>query len=321
MSESPRQRLQRLLHELFQFDSADLDFGIYRIMNLRREELKRFVEKDLLDAVAKGFEEIKKGESHHILEELAELRNQITHSLGAEALDSQGNVQPAFRTTPLAKQYEEKKAQLAEVKVSEELEAELFSDIYTFFSRYWDEGDFISRRRYSRDPKYAIGIPYNGEEVMLHWANHDQYYIKTTENFNDYTFKAEPYTVHFKIVAAQTEQNNVKGEKRFFLLHEGEDFVTPSEASPDKLGRAETKGVTIKFQYRPLTQQEQITYGKQKQQEKINEASCKKILDAVTDQRLKALLSGTLTLQENTGPAGCGSSLMKTQNLMKMFID
>ncbi len=40
-----------------------------------------------------------------------------------------------FRTTPLAKQYEEKKAQLADVRVSEELEAELFGDIYTFFSR------------------------------------------------------------------------------------------------------------------------------------------------------------------------------------------
>jgi len=57
MTESPRQKLQRLLHELFQFDSADLDFDIYRIMNLRRDELKRLVEKDLLDAVARGFED------------------------------------------------------------------------------------------------------------------------------------------------------------------------------------------------------------------------------------------------------------------------
>jgi adenine-specific DNA-methyltransferase len=174
---TPLQKLQELLSELFQLDNTDLDFGIYRIMNLRRDELHRFIDKDLLDAVAKGFEEIKKGESHHILEEISELWIQITQSLGAEALDAGGNVQPSFRNTPLAKQYEEKKTMLADVKVSEELEAELFSDIYTFFSRYWDEGDFISRQRRSRQSKYFI--PYNGEEVMLYWANSDQYYIKT----------------------------------------------------------------------------------------------------------------------------------------------
>ncbi len=288
MPQSPRQKLQSLLYELFQFDSADLDFGIYRIMNLRRDELRRFIDKDLLDAVAKGFEAIKQGESHEILEELADLRNQITQSLGSEAVDAAGNIQAAFRNTPLAKQYGEKKAQLADVKVSEELEAELFSDIYTFFSRYWDDGDFISRRRYSREAKYAI--PYNGEEVMLHWANHDQYYIKSGEHFNDYTVKADKHSVCFKVVTAQTEQNNVKGEKRFFLLDDSPNTVTLSEVPPVS-GGTQSKCITILFQYRPLTEQEQITYSKQKQQDKINDAVCQKILNRVTDLQLKTLLS------------------------------
>lgn len=95
------------MSELFQLDNADLDFGIYRIMNLRRDELHRFIDKDLLDAVAKGFEEIKKGESHHILEELADLRNQITQSL---EIDIEGEIPDAFRNTRLVKQYFEKKA-------------------------------------------------------------------------------------------------------------------------------------------------------------------------------------------------------------------
>ena len=30
------EKFQRLLRELFQFDCADLDFGIYRIMNYKR---------------------------------------------------------------------------------------------------------------------------------------------------------------------------------------------------------------------------------------------------------------------------------------------
>jgi adenine-specific DNA-methyltransferase len=35
-------RLKELLEELFQFRSAELDFGIYRIMKRKRAEVRRF---------------------------------------------------------------------------------------------------------------------------------------------------------------------------------------------------------------------------------------------------------------------------------------
>jgi len=47
-----RTKLKTLLRELFQFDAADLDFGIYRIMKKRRPEIDDFIEKGLLDAGA-----------------------------------------------------------------------------------------------------------------------------------------------------------------------------------------------------------------------------------------------------------------------------
>ena len=72
----------------------------------------------------------------------------------------------------------------------------------------------MSLRRYSKRDKYAI--PYNGEEVYLHWANADQYYIKTGENFTDYSYKHGGWTIQFKLRNADVEQNNVKGAKRFF---------------------------------------------------------------------------------------------------------
>ena len=42
-----RERFQELLRQLFQFDSADLDFGIYRIMNFKRDVIEQFIQKDL----------------------------------------------------------------------------------------------------------------------------------------------------------------------------------------------------------------------------------------------------------------------------------
>ncbi|MGC7980907.1 site-specific DNA-methyltransferase, partial [Salmonella enterica] len=67
-----------------------------------------------------------------------------------------------------------------------EHENAVFSHLLTFFSRYYDNGDFISKRRYKGN---TYAIPYAGEEVMLHWANKDQYYIKSGENFANYSFK------------------------------------------------------------------------------------------------------------------------------------
>jgi adenine-specific DNA-methyltransferase len=45
-------KFQQLLAELFQFDAADLDFGIYRIMNHKRQEVQRFIMEELPAAVA-----------------------------------------------------------------------------------------------------------------------------------------------------------------------------------------------------------------------------------------------------------------------------
>ena len=46
------ERFQHLLRELFQFDSADLDFGIYRIMNHKHHVIEKFITQDLPKAIA-----------------------------------------------------------------------------------------------------------------------------------------------------------------------------------------------------------------------------------------------------------------------------
>ena len=48
---TPVEKLKAKLAELFQLDQADLDFGIYRIMNAKRDEITRFLDRDLLPQV------------------------------------------------------------------------------------------------------------------------------------------------------------------------------------------------------------------------------------------------------------------------------
>ncbi len=253
---NPLATFQTLLRELFQFDCADLDFGIYRIMNRKREIIERFITDDLPKAVVEQLDSGTLAEQAQAEQELQEIRQRIGETLGDAAIDSDGNLVEMYHNTPLGRKYLELEAKSAGGQGRDALEAAIFNHLYAFFSRYYQDGDFISKRRYSKRQRYAI--PYNGEEVHLHWANRDQYYIKTGEHFCDYSFAVHGVTVHFKLQAADVEQDNVKGDKRFFL---------PCIATIAWDGEA--KQLDIPFEYRPLTTQEEITYGKKNQQEAI----------------------------------------------------
>ncbi|MGB8215490.1 MAG: site-specific DNA-methyltransferase [Anaerolineales bacterium] len=202
------EKLQTLLSELFQLDQADLDFGIYRIMNQKRGEITHFLDQELLPQVKTAFAQYHPVDKK-VLEEKLEQARQAAVTAGFDPEQS-----------PRVKEVRE---QIAAYSVdTTALENEVYSHLYSFFRRYYDNGDFISMRRY-KEGVYAI--PYEGEEVKLHWANADQYYIKTAEYFRDYTFKLPSgRAAHFKIVEAETEKDNVKApddkDRRFILASE-----------------------------------------------------------------------------------------------------
>ncbi len=53
--EEVRGRLVKKLSELFQLNQPDLDFGFYRIMHAKAEEVQDFIDKDLLKIVTDAF--------------------------------------------------------------------------------------------------------------------------------------------------------------------------------------------------------------------------------------------------------------------------
>lgn len=198
--------LRNKLRELFQLDSADLDFGIYRIMNSKRSEIERFLDNDLLPQIKEAFLQYNSSDSVQIKADLDKLIRQLKDA----------GVDPE-----LSLKVREFRAKLSTAIDISALENQVFSDLFTFFRRYYNEGDFLSLRRY-KEGVYAI--PYEGEEVKLHWANHDQYYIKTSEYLRDYAFKLpDGRRVHFRLAAAEIEKDNNKsanGNDRRFILAE-----------------------------------------------------------------------------------------------------
>ena len=207
-----QKKLMSILREMFQFDQSDLDFGIYRIMRMKRDEVNRFIEEDLPTQITDGLKELAGLDS---AADIAAIDKQIADTKAAHLSD-------AIKAAAVAELEEQKNALAGSVDITA-VEADVYNHLTNFFSRYYDDGDFISQRRY-KDGAYSI--PYEGEEVKLHWANADQYYIKTSEYFTDYTFKtAYGETIRFKLVDAQTERDNNKAnQKRFFQMYTEKPF-------------------------------------------------------------------------------------------------
>ena len=137
----------------------------------------------------------------------------------------------------------------------------VYNHLYTFFSRYYDQGDFISQRRYKGD---TYAIPYAGEEVMLHWANKDQYYTKSGESFSNYAFTLENgKKVQFRLVEADTAKDNRKDNEqaRVFALIEPR-IKTETDENGDEIQTDilpfDIQGdlLTLRFEYKAVNKKE-----------------------------------------------------------------
>ncbi len=234
------EKLKSLLQELFQLDQPDLDFGIYRIMHAKSAEVTKFLDEDLLPQVEAAFAQYKTADR-------SDLETQYSH-----AVDQAREL--GFSYPEEAPKVKELKEKLNMVAVDTgALESEVYDHLYSFFRRYYSEGDFLSKRVY-KPGVYAI--PYEGEEVKLYWANYDQYYIKTSEYLRDYAFRlrpenaANPMRVHFRLIdAAEGEHDNVKeaqGKERKFKL---------AADSPVALEAGE---LVIHFTYEPQAEKQKV---------------------------------------------------------------
>ena len=215
------------LKEIFQIDKPELDFGIYRILNARADEINDYLDNKLKAKVQAALTEAGNANKE-------ELEKQLVEAIkGAEALGVDPNDIPKVKDL---------KNQIAQLKHgANEHESAVFSHLLTFFSRYYDNGDFISKRRYKGD---TYSIPYAGEEVMLHWANKDQYYIKSGENFANYSFKLDDgRKVSFRLLAADTAKDNRKdndADRRFVLIE------------PHKQAKLDENGEEYEIEYQPV---------------------------------------------------------------------
>ena len=278
-----KERLLNLMQAMFQLDQPDLDFGLYRIMHAKREQIELFLGTEFDQLIDRVF--ANRGARH---EEEAKKEYETAKQQAIEFGAPDPEVAPKVLQA---------RARYDQIRLSGGEDAEIYDHLFRFFSRYYDEGDFMSLRRYGKGAAggaETYSIPYDGSEVVMHWANKDQYYIKTSESFSNFSFNprqalnkdasgvnrqlfesavtALSLKVHFRIVeAADSPHNNVKvSEKneRFFLLSENNPIVW------------EKSDLVVRLHYQVDPEK---TGQKGKWQEKKNEQIVNKILVALAD--------------------------------------
>ena len=194
-------RFVELMTELFQMDEAQaLDFGIYRVIRRHNREVTAFLGEVV---TAKGVSTLQGGR-------LAELLDAAFRQLGHEAeagdrlrikeLESQLGLKVGMTREQredqltraegipvlkgLVADYRSLTATLVSQQTVQQDRAEVLNRLYQFFSRHYQDGDFIVARRYGRDG--ARYLKSTGEDTEFHWATEDMYYIKSGDIFTDY---------------------------------------------------------------------------------------------------------------------------------------
>ena len=249
-----REKLIELLTTIFQFDTTVLDFGKYKILNYKKKEIEKFIKTDLVDEINQQLKLVGKEEREKLENELKELEQKLKEEF-EEGWEK-------------SKSYQEKKNQLKNFKSSENIEKNIFNHIFTFFSRYYDKGDFINQRKYGSDKKYLV--PYNGEEVLLHWATDNEYYIKTTEMFTNYSFWISKLRVNFTVTKTEEEDGNVKSLNDKFFIVAIKNVFTFKKNQLD-----------IYFEYRSLTTEETKEFSTKPNQDKMHKQNFEKIKEVL----------------------------------------
>jgi adenine-specific DNA-methyltransferase len=187
-------KFQKELKILFRSEDKDFNWGIYRIMNQKNEEITQFIEKELPKIVEDENLAIKESQIKKIDEKIKEI------------VDACKTIHQDPKENEEYNVWIKKRKETMSV---ESIEDSIYNHLIEFFNRYYQDGDFINEF-YFKDDQYLI--PYDGSETMLHWATKDMYYVKSSEQYKRFSFLTKDNKVSVALNLSNKEEE--KGNKK-----------------------------------------------------------------------------------------------------------
>ena len=229
---SPFCQFQNLLREMFQFDHNELDFGLFKVLRLKRTYIEQFISgdgvRDLQHIVACELQAIRGADTEDERQWLANRCEMIGIKAKTAWAAVCANPQDPALQTKLTEAIEllEDEAQVANTQSrlktwlqtqaysTSHLEAQLYNYLLNYFELYYQNGDFGYNARATSAFKVPYEADYDGADTLFHWKHKDCYYIKTANSFPEVRLEVLGKTVVFRLQAggdADTgAQNNNK---------------------------------------------------------------------------------------------------------------
>ena len=194
---------------MFQFNSNDLDFGIYRIYNLKRKEIENFIDgsdENCLESIINKTLELVSN-----IERKVELTSLISYlkkfnqeSLANEPAANYQKIEQLiinFGSNEVEKEHliSTLNTSTKEFSITDEIKDKIYNHILGYFEMYYSNGDFGYNNRSRNLYKVPYEADYDGNDTMFHWKHKGSLYIKTGASFNAIKFKINHIGKEFEL--------------------------------------------------------------------------------------------------------------------------
>ncbi len=194
---------------MFQFNANDLDFGIYRIYNLKRKEIENFIDgkdKQCLEPIInETLELVSNIEKQNELSSLTAYLKK--YNMEGLVNDPAGNFEKIQQVIINFGENEREKDSLSaalttsnkEFNITDEIKDKIYNHILGYFEMYYSNGDFGYNNRSRNLYKVPYEADYDGNDTMFHWKHKGSLYIKTGNSFNAIKFKLKHLDKDFEL--------------------------------------------------------------------------------------------------------------------------
>ena len=255
--------LREKLRDMFRFARNDLNFGIFRILKIKRNEVNQFIDEKLANIVDEALTEVTKALYES---QLTKVKEFVTEEGGRRQKEWLENIAENSQLLIDFLQTEDKEELTAPLETNlDELKSKLafrvYNHIHSFFEGYYRAGDFGYNDRSTTSYKvdYPDEADYNGADTLFHWKCRDSYYVKTAMGFNSVPFEIEGKRIEYRLEGKANTgvaQNNNRDDFKHYRF---DRIVPPKPNDPEPtwcviLHLAETSTPKVEI-YREMSSQ------------------------------------------------------------------
>ena len=215
--------LREKLREMFHFSHNELNFGIFRILKIKRGEVNQFIDEKLTGIVD---EALKKVTNTLYENQLTKVKEFVTEEGGRRQREWLENIAENSQQLIDFLQTEDKEELVAPLETDpEDLKSKLafriYNHVHSFFEGYYRDGDFGYNDRSTALYKvdYPDEVDYNGTDTLFHWKCRDSYYVKTATGFNSVAFEVEGKRIEYRLEGkanSSIAQNNNRDDFKHY---------------------------------------------------------------------------------------------------------